>query len=58
MSNLLVVYATTRRHTGRIAERIADVIRTHGHEVELAEVSVERFAHECAEPPADRRAAI
>ena len=42
----------------RIAERIADVIRAHGHEVELAEVAVERFAHECAELPADRRAAI
>ena len=58
MSNLLVVFATTHGHSGRIAERIADVIRAHGHEVELAEVAVERFAHECAELPADRRAAI
>jgi menaquinone-dependent protoporphyrinogen oxidase len=41
MSNLLVVYATTHGHTGRIAERIADVIRTHDHEVELAEVGAD-----------------
>ena len=38
--------------------RASTVIRAHGHEVELAEVAVERFAHECAELPADRRAAI
>ena len=41
MSNLLVVYATTHGHTGRIAERIADVISADGHKAELAEVGAD-----------------
>jgi menaquinone-dependent protoporphyrinogen oxidase len=36
MSDLLVVYASTHGHTGRIAERIADVVRAEGVSVELA----------------------
>jgi menaquinone-dependent protoporphyrinogen oxidase len=34
MSRILVLYATCEGHTARIAERIAQVLREYGHEVE------------------------
>jgi menaquinone-dependent protoporphyrinogen oxidase len=35
MARFLVVYGTTEGHTARIAARIADAIRSEGHEVEV-----------------------
>jgi menaquinone-dependent protoporphyrinogen oxidase len=37
MARLLIVYGTTEGHTAQIADRIANVIRGEGHEVELRE---------------------
>jgi menaquinone-dependent protoporphyrinogen oxidase len=38
MQNVLVVYASTHGHTGRIAARIADDLRQTGHRADLREV--------------------
>jgi menaquinone-dependent protoporphyrinogen oxidase len=37
MARVLIVYGTTEGHTAQIADRIANVIRGEGHEVELRE---------------------
>ena len=38
MPNVLVIYASTHGHTGRIAARIAESMREAGHHVDLREV--------------------
>lgn len=39
MKNILVIYASTHGHTGKIAERIAGAIRSEGFEVDLRDVA-------------------
>jgi menaquinone-dependent protoporphyrinogen oxidase len=36
MANIGILYATRDGHTGKIAERIAEVLRTNGHRVEVS----------------------
>lgn len=35
VARILVLYATIEGHTARIAERIADILRSHGHRVDV-----------------------
>lgn len=37
MARILVVYGTTEGHTAKVAARIADVIRSEGHDVEIVD---------------------
>src|SRR5690348_9932065 len=52
MRPLLVVYSTRSGHTGRIAERMIDRIRTLGHEAQLQDVRTEAL------PPLERYSAV
>ena len=40
MASLLIVYGTTEGHTRKIAGRIADAVRAHGHAADVIEASL------------------
>jgi menaquinone-dependent protoporphyrinogen oxidase len=52
-ASILVAYASTHGHTGRIAERIGEVLREEGAEVDVRDVKTERDVS-----PADYDAAV